>query len=189
MLVSILPSTTPPATPAAVCSAPAIKPPPRAAACGAWFCCCCGGAYCDWVLACGRPYCSAPGMGSEPRDEPPPPNRPERNPPLLGFAACSWLTWLSRRLDAIVKLFNRGFLDKNGLRHMVGGRRLRAYMLGNPLLGAGIARCTVRLSLFSRENSPSIRRCSSDCMLHSSVTLSNRHQGASETRCCKYVAS
>lgn len=35
ILVSILPSTTPPATPAAVCSAPAIKPPPRAAACGA----------------------------------------------------------------------------------------------------------------------------------------------------------
>ena len=89
ILVSILPSTTPPATPAAVCSAPAIKPPPRAADCAGHS----SAAVVAYTAAERWPagdHIARARIGSEPRDEPPPPNRPEGSrhcwalPPAVG---------------------------------------------------------------------------------------------------------
>lgn len=63
--------------------------------------------------------------------------------------------------------------------YLAAGCALTCWAIRSSALASRDALCAS--ASFSRENSPSIRRCSSDCMLHSSVTLSNRHQGASET--------
>ncbi len=58
------------------------------------------------------------------------------------------------RLNTAIELFHGRFLDKNGLRHVIGGTRLVAHMLLNPALSVRVARRAVFTGGFESVKKP-----------------------------------